>query len=191
MKILGVFLFAGFAFLFAAVPAWTQNCNSHVTPFDTVQSAIAELSRGQDCLNLAVMNLKRPETSDVENKIQTLQKRIEDFHVDWLQSTASFTENRAIDNEHKISELELRLSTVETKLRMAEETIQRLQLESSLQMPRHPARAAASKPKAAVSKPKANKPKIDDWQDVATPRSSKPKGLVKKPTPTVDPPKDD
>ncbi len=82
----------------------------------------------------------------LDNRLGRVEMRIENLHVDWLQSAASSAQTLSIDNEAKIKELERRLSTVEAKLRMAEETIEALQ-------------RAASKAKADVGKPSPNKPK--------------------------------
>ena len=97
----------------------------------------------------------------LDDRLGRLEMRVENLHVDWLQEETGSTQTRSIDNEDKIKQLEMRLSALEITLQRAEETIQRLQLESSFQMPRHPARPAVSKPKTQANKPK---PAVDSQQ---------------------------
>jgi len=156
MKTLAVFLLSGFLLFSAGVSAQDKNCS--LPPLLT--SYMFERHGGI----LTVSSMGADELVDSINCLdlarQKMNMKLESLAA--LEDVSNSTFHQSLDNETKIKDLEMRLSALEITLQRAEETIDRLQLESSLQVQRHPAKPAV-----------------------------KPKTQVKKPTPTANPPKDD
>lgn len=208
-----MFLLSSFFLFFAEVPVRAQNCPSHVTALDTVQSAIADLEQGQNCLNAALLGLQfgQPDRSNagLERKIQGLQDKLKQLESDNIDLKLEILN---LQDRHKQTELDLhtaetKIETLEDRLKSDEHMIEVMPL---LLAPASKPKPAVNKPKtssgsegkaptakelqaAPASKPQAsvNKAKLPQGREgVATAPISKPKAPASKPKPTVDSPKD-
>lgn len=155
MKILALFL-SGFFLFFAGVPAWAQDCKPRlfldIPGMVDVPTAIAELAKGQDCLNQELQRL-RANNGFLETEIYNLQEERDRLNTQ-LQNL-----------ETEIQDVDGRLNRTKLNLAITMGTI--FTLEHG-RVPWNPSYAAppagrpASKPKAPVNKPK---PAVDSPKD--------------------------
>lgn len=154
MKILTVFLLSCLFLLVAGVPVRAQSYPSHITAFDTVQSAIAELEEGQRCLNshLAELWIRQPDTSNahLEPEIKDLQDKLKQ-----LESDNTVLELKILNLQDKLKQTELDIQTANLKIATLQDQVsanlKHMEEEfTALLMARRP----VSSTKTGVSKPK-------------------------------------
>ncbi len=153
MKILAAFFLSVFFLFFPGVPVRAQNCLSHqVAPrtyFDTVQSAIAYLEEGQNCLE--------SHNSDLELQILNLQDELKqtEFELHTAKTRIEALEDALRTDEHITQAMFLQAGKWKAAVKPESGT-------SSTKAPASKPKAPASKPKAPVNKPK---PAVDSLKD--------------------------